>query len=132
MRLKTGALIAGIVAVGISAVPIVLQAQPNPDRSDRPEPVELNLTAAQKAQIAKIGEEARTQIDRILTTEQQAQVKAGMEQTHQKGVGQAEPPIQLTPEQNTQLDQIMQASRQRMEAVLTLDQLQKLRQGRPF
>lgn len=110
----------------------------------------LNLTPEQKAQMQQIRESTRAQIEGILTQEQKNQLNAAREQMRarrQQGgqAGQAGQPgqprqrgqrgqmwssLNLTPEQNAQMQRIREESKQRMEAILTPEQRQQMQQMR--
>ncbi len=131
MKLKITSILAGILALGAIATPIIAHAETTPD-SDGLGPIpqqifsSLNLTAAQKAQLKQIGQSTRSQIQGLLTPQQQQQ----MQQVRAEGQKLREmvKGLNLTLEQKTKIREIMQASRQQMEGVLTPQQREQLRQ----
>nr|WP_290224515.1 hypothetical protein [Trichocoleus desertorum] len=109
----------------------------------------LNLTAEQKAQMQQIHQETKAAMEQVLTAEQRQQLEAAKAQRQaakaerqaagaQGQEGQARPQgqarerrgpfanLNLSAEQQTRIQEIKQASRQRMESVLTEEQRQKL------
>ncbi|MEP0869974.1 hypothetical protein NDA01_09180 [Trichocoleus desertorum AS-A10] len=106
----------------------------------------LNLSAEQRTQMQQIHEETKAAIEQVLTAEQRQQLEAikaqrqatRAERQAARVEGQARPQgetrerrgpfanLNLSAEQQTRIQEIKQASRQRMEAVLTEEQRQKL------
>ncbi|MBW4488010.1 MAG: hypothetical protein KME12_09490 [Trichocoleus desertorum ATA4-8-CV12] len=106
----------------------------------------LNLSTEQKAQMQQIHQETKAAIEQILTAEQRQQLEAAKAQRQAaraerqatRPEGQARPQgeakerggrlanLNLSADQQTRIREIKQASRQRMEAVLTEEQQQKL------
>jgi Spy/CpxP family protein refolding chaperone len=112
----------------------------------------LNLSAEQKAQMQQIHQETKAAMEQVLTPEQRQRLEAAKAQRQAtraerqaaRSQGQASPQRQaraqgqtgerrgplanlnLSAEQQTRIQEIRQASRQRMEAVLTEEQRQKL------
>ncbi|MBD3880327.1 Spy/CpxP family protein refolding chaperone [Phormidium tenue FACHB-886] len=86
----------------------------------------LNLTADQQTQLLQIRQDARTQLEALLTPEQRSQVQTALAQ------GDALPTLiqslNLTESQRTQGWQILGNSRQQAESVLTAEQEQRIRQ----
>jgi Spy/CpxP family protein refolding chaperone len=128
MKFKLSALIAGIAAIAITAAPTVVQAEPNNSRMNG---AELNLTTEQKAQLQQIGQETRSQMESVLTPQQREQLKANASQAPRTGNRQAATAqLNLSDEQISKIQQIRKSSEERMQAVLTPEQLQKIRQFR--
>jgi len=84
---------------------------------------QLNLTDAQKAEMQRIHESTRQQMDTILTAEQKEQLRVAKEQRQR-------PNLNLTEEQRTRMKEVRQSSKTQMEAVLTDTQRQQLEQLR--
>ncbi|MDZ7962018.1 MAG: P pilus assembly/Cpx signaling pathway, periplasmic inhibitor/zinc-resistance associated protein [Aulosira sp. DedQUE10] len=92
MKVKTLSLLAGAIALTLTATPFAAQAQrgfssrqqvaqvPNAQRPDKGPWQQLGLTDAQKTQIQQIKRDSRTQIEGILTQEQKDQLKAQFQQ----------------------------------------------------
>lgn len=80
----------------------------------------LNLTDAQSAQIEAIRTETKSQMEALLTPEQQATLSAGDE--GRKGFRN----FDLTDEQREQMQAIHEASHEKINAVLTPEQRQQL------
>ncbi|QIR40147.1 P pilus assembly/Cpx signaling pathway, periplasmic inhibitor/zinc-resistance associated protein [Tolypothrix sp. PCC 7910] len=96
MKVKTLSLVAGAIALTLTATPFAAQAQrgfsghkqvvaqntngQRGERSNKGAWQQLGLTDAQKTQIQQIRRDTRTQIEGILTQEQKDQLKAQFEQ----------------------------------------------------
>ncbi|MBD1862547.1 MULTISPECIES: Spy/CpxP family protein refolding chaperone [Trichocoleus] len=154
MKLKLIPLLAGAIAMTLAAAPLatqVVQAQSDTGTPSQSGPRmkgmnALNLSAEQRAQMQQIHAEAKAQIEQVLTAEQRQQLEAAKEQRQAtraerqaaRAQGQARPQgenrerrgpfanLNLSAEQQTRIQEIKQASRQRMEAVLTEEQRQTL------
>ncbi|MEA5507818.1 P pilus assembly/Cpx signaling pathway, periplasmic inhibitor/zinc-resistance associated protein [Halotia wernerae UHCC 0503] len=146
MKLKSLSLIAGAIALTLTAIPFTVKAQTTSSspvivaqtpRKERGFWQSLGLTDAQKAQMQSIRRDTRAKIEAILTPEQkaklaaaketrQAQRQAGQGQRPGKGKGWAE--LNLTEAQKTQMRQIRESSKQQMQALLTPEQQAKLKQ----
>jgi Spy/CpxP family protein refolding chaperone len=128
MKFKPSVFIAGIAAIAITATPAVVQAGPNNSRMGG---AELNLTAEQKAQLQQIGQETRSQIESLLTPQQREQLRANASQGPRTGNRQAATAqLNLSDEQISKIQEIRKSSDERMQAVLTPEQLEKIRQFR--
>ncbi len=92
---------------------------------------ELGLTDSQKARLAEIRNNTRTEIDKILTPEQrqQRQQRQANSQNRQEGRNRGSK-ANLTDAQKADIKKIMQSSRADMEAVLTPEQKVKFDQLR--
>ncbi|NJL63970.1 MAG: P pilus assembly/Cpx signaling pathway, periplasmic inhibitor/zinc-resistance associated protein [Methylacidiphilales bacterium] len=93
---------------------------------------ELGLTDAQKSDLARIRNNTRTEIDRILTPEQrqQRQQRQATSQNRQGRRNGGFKALNLTEDQKANIRRVMQASKSDMEAVLTPEQKQKFEQLR--
>ncbi|MDP5337921.1 MAG: P pilus assembly/Cpx signaling pathway, periplasmic inhibitor/zinc-resistance associated protein [Nodularia sp. (in: cyanobacteria)] len=152
MKLKPLSLLAGAIALTVTAIPFAVQAQmrsssplqmaqmPGRGKGERGPWQRLNLTEAQKAQMQTIRSNTRAQIEAILTPEQKATLAAAKEarqaqrQAGQAGQGQRGPKgwanLNLTEQQKTQLRQIRESSQQQIQAVLTPEQRQQMQEMR--
>jgi periplasmic protein CpxP/Spy len=137
MQLKVIPILAGAIALTFAATPLMVNAEPNPNAplpGEGSQPFKkiegLNLTQDQKDKIKEIRENTRTQIQGILTTEQQEQFKTAMQSGQRQRPRQVFATLNLTEQQKTQIRQIMQTSKQQMQAVLTPEQQQKVEQFR--
>ncbi len=148
MKLKPLSLLAGAIALTVTAIPFAVQAQmrsssplqvaqmPGRGKGERGPWQRLNLTEAQKAQMQTIKSNTRAQIEAILTPEQKATLAAAKEarqaqrQAGQPGQGQRGPKgwanLNLTEQQKTQMRQIRESSKQQMLAILTPAQRQQV------
>lgn len=82
---------------------------------------QLNLTDAQKAQIQKIHESKRQQMDAILTSAQKEQLRVARAQGQRAN-------LNLTEDQKAKMKAVHTAAKSEMEAVLTAEQKQKLQE----
>lgn len=157
MKLKTLSLVAGAIALTLSATPFAVKAQPGfsanklvaqAQNTQTPKArknaiwEQLGLTDSQKSQIEAIRRDTRTQMEAVLTQEQknqiQAQLQARQAQRGQRQAGQqpSQRPkkgfgaLNLTDAQKTQMKQIMQSSQQKIQEVLTPEQRTKLQELR--
>jgi protein CpxP len=89
-----------------------------------PPPPRLNLSADQETQLRQIHQNAEAQIDRILTAEQQQQLKAALnqDQPFPEAIGT----LTLSDTQQTQLQSIFHSVWEQSEAVLTPEQRQQM------
>lgn len=145
MKLKPLSLLAGAIALTVTAIPFAVQAQmtsssplqiaqmPGRGRGMKAAWERLNLTAVQKAQMQTIRSNTRNQIQAILTPEQKAKL-ADAKQARQAGQGQRGPKgwanLNLTEQQKTQMRQIRESSKEQMLAILTPEQRQQMEEMR--
>ncbi|OUL37445.1 P pilus assembly/Cpx signaling pathway, periplasmic inhibitor/zinc-resistance associated protein [Nostoc sp. T09] len=157
MKVKALSLVAGAIALTLTATPfavkaqqgfssnrLVAQAQNTQTPKARKNGIwqQLGLTDAQKSQIQAIRRDTRTQMEAVLTQEQRDQIKAQFQarqaQRGQRQAGQqpGQRPkggfaaLNLTEAQKAQMKQIMQSSQQKIQAVLTPEQQAKFQQLR--
>ncbi|MEA5616304.1 P pilus assembly/Cpx signaling pathway, periplasmic inhibitor/zinc-resistance associated protein [Cronbergia sp. UHCC 0137] len=145
MKFKTLSLIAGAIALTLTATPFTVQAQTNFSA-----PIQiaqgkggwnkLGLTDAQKAQMQEIRRNTKAQIEQVLTSEQKAKLKAMMQerkaQRQNGGEGQRQgrkrgdvfAALNLTETQKSQMRQIRESAKQQRDAVLTPAQKQQMEQ----
>lgn len=132
-------MVAGAIAVALSATPMLVKAQ---DNTIPPVPgnfqefqqkmaERLNLTQEQQNQLKQIRENTRSQIEAVLTQEQlqklQAAKQAGGRRGNRRDVWAS---LNLTQEQKNKIKEIRQSTKQQMQAVLTPEQQAKLQQMR--
>ncbi|MBW4475591.1 MAG: P pilus assembly/Cpx signaling pathway, periplasmic inhibitor/zinc-resistance associated protein [Tolypothrix brevis GSE-NOS-MK-07-07A] len=143
MKLKNLSLIAGAIALTLSATPFVVNAQPISQTATEVKPPhnspfeQLGLTDAQKTQIKEIRRNSRTQMEAILTPEQKQQLEAAkqarQDQPRQER-SQGERPkkgfasLNLTPEQKTKMREIKESEKNQIQAILTPEQQQQLKE----
>lgn len=143
MKLKSLSLLAGAIALTVTAMPFAVQAQMTPSSSLQMAQMmggrrrgmkgaweRLNLTDAQKAQMQTIRSNTRDKIAAVLTPEQKAKVEdakqGGLEQMKKKVWAD----LNLTEQQKTQIRQIRESSKEQMLQVLTPEQRQQLEEMR--
>ncbi|MEH1791128.1 MULTISPECIES: Spy/CpxP family protein refolding chaperone [unclassified Nostoc] len=159
MKLKVLSLVAGAIALTLTATSFAVDAQtasPSPlllaqtPQKERGPWKDLNLTDAQKTQIQTIRRDSRTKFEAVLTPEQKAKLEAA-KQAHQAErqarkaqgqTGQGQPgqhhgrkkgnfaDLNLSEAQKTQMRQIRESEKQQIQAVLTPEQRQKIEQFR--
>jgi len=139
-KLFAGAIAAVVLSTGLVTE---VSAQP-PSNGSQPQIMAgrghaaLNLTPEQEAQMKQIRSSTRAQIETVLTPAQKEQLNAvrGEERGQGRGRGhrrQIWEQLNLTPQQQAQIDRIRQESKEKMNAVLTpqqREQLQQMRQNR--
>ncbi|WGV26237.1 Spy/CpxP family protein refolding chaperone [Halotia branconii] len=149
MKLKSLSLIAGAIALTLTAIPFTVKAQTSSSsplivaqtpKKQRGAWQGLELTDAQKAQMQSIRRDTRAKIEAILTPEQKAKLaaaKQARQAQRQAGQGQRQAnrgqrkgwvELNLTEAQKTQMRQIRESSKQQMQAILTPEQQAKLKQ----
>lgn len=154
MKIKLMPMLAGVLVLGAVAAPFAVNAQANPSakllmaqaeqgqrQGKEGKWAKLNLTDAQQQQMRQIKQETRAQIEAVLTPEQRAQMET-MKQNRQGQNGQRQArqgqgrrggmmaSLNLTPEQEASIKQIMESQKARMDQVLTPEQRQQLEQMR--
>ncbi len=128
MKLKITSIFAGLLALTAIATPAIVHAQPADLSGPIPQQMfsGLNLSEAQKTQLKQIGQSIRSQIQAVLTPQQQEQMKQVRAQREK--LRETVTSLNLTTEQKTKIREIMQSARQQMEGVLTPEQQAQLRQ----
>lgn len=139
MKIKLMPMLAGAIVLGAIATPFALNAQANPSvqpllaqaQQHQSKWSRLNLTEQQQQQMSQIKEETRTQMQSILTPEQQQKLQAAM-QNGQGRNNQAwrEVMASLTDEQKAKKRELMQQQKSRFEGILTAQQKQQMEQMR--
>lgn len=147
-----------IVLLSLASTLPALAQSPNsttpPQRREKMgKPNFLNFTPEQQAQMEQIRQQERAAIDNILTAEQKAQLQSDRQNRQPRQRGQnlgtpgngqprgQRPPmgnpgqpggpfasLNLTADQRSQIETVMQSSRQKMDALLTAEQRQQLQQ----
>lgn len=144
MKIKLMPMLAGAIVLGAAAIPFAVNAQANSSgqqllaqaqqrqrQGKEGKWAKLNLTDAQKQEMRRIKEETRTQMQSILTPEQQATVQAAMQNGQGRNrQGWKEIKESLTDAQKAQMRTLMEQQKARIEALLTDDQKQQLQQMR--
>lgn len=126
---------AGVFVFAVATTPLSIQAQPqNQANQDFPALAGIDLTSQQKNQLGQIGKDGRAQIESILTPEQKNRLKASSPQDSdmKKNSLSTLSGMNLSPEQESKIKEIQQSTREKVQAVLTPEQKQKIRQKRMF
>jgi len=144
MKLKNLSLIAAAIALSLTAVPFAVNAQINPQTPTQVKPVRekglfqrLGLSEQQKNQMQEIRRNSRTKMEAILTPEQLQQLQAAKQERQgqprqQRGQGQRSKmgfaSLNLTEEQKTKMREIRESEKNQIQAILTPEQQQQLKQ----
>ena len=140
-------ILAAVITVGLSATPMLVQAQDTttpPARGEFKERMaeRLNLTQEQKNQLKQIRENTRSQIESVLTEEQRQKLQAAKQAGGQQAGGRRGKhrdvwaSLNLTQEQKDAIKKIRQSAKEQMKNVLTpqqqaqLEQMMQNRRGR--
>lgn len=141
MKTKLMPLLAGLITISAVATPLLVKAQdeapirpPQATQQHRQgQRSQLNLSDAQKQQLRQIEQDTRTQMQAVLTSEQQEKLKTliqqnrqGNRQKHQDVWSQ----LNLSDAQKTKIQEIRQAQKTQMDAVFTPEQKQQMQQMR--
>jgi periplasmic protein CpxP/Spy len=118
----------GLLGGALMLLPVAAKAQESGALQQFPALEQLDLTAEQEAQITQVRQDARTQLEGVLSAEQQQSVKTSMEQgaTSREAIA----PLDLSSEQRTQLRSIQQSIRQDIANILTPEQQHQVQQYR--
>ncbi|WP_315789349.1 Spy/CpxP family protein refolding chaperone [Fischerella sp. JS2] len=139
MTLKKLSLLAGAVALSLTALPFAVQAQTTSSPflvAQVPQgkgPLQnLGLTEAQKAQIAEIRRNTKAKMDAVLTPQQREQLANARQnrQANRQDRRNIKASLNLTEDQKAQMRQIMKSQKSQIDAVLTPEQRQQLQQMR--
>ncbi len=145
MKVKLIPLLAGLITLSAVATPLLVKAQDEapiqPTQTTHQHRQgkwdKLNLTDAQKQQLRQIEKDTHDQIQGVLTSEQQAQLKAARQNHQHHQPGQAHQgrqnvmaSLNLSEAQKAKIKEIRQAQKARMDAVFTAEQKQQMQQMR--
>ncbi len=143
MKLKNLYLIAGAIALSLSATPFIVNAQQMAQTATQVKqahngPFErLGLSEEQKTKIKEIRRNSRTQMDAVLTPEQKQQLEAAKQARQgqprqQRGQGEGGKKgwasLNLTEEQKTKMREIRESEKNQIQAILTPQQQQQLKE----
>ena len=136
MKIKLMPMLAGVIALGVVATPLIVKAQAN--TSDQQQTThqhhqsiwdKLGLSDQQKAQIHQIHQDTHTQMQSILTQAQQAQLQAptpnGQGKNHQAW---RQVMASLSSDQKAKMQELRQQEKSRIEGILTPAQKQQWQQ----
>jgi protein CpxP len=138
MKYQNLSLIAGIIALSLTATPITAYAQNTTslptiiaqeiEESEEDVYKKLGLTEEQKTEIKQICSNTKAEINKILTPEQQQQLNT-KEQNCLGRDGRGElASLNLSSDQKTKIKQILESEKAKIEEVLTDEQEAKLQQ----
>ncbi|MBW4513478.1 MAG: P pilus assembly/Cpx signaling pathway, periplasmic inhibitor/zinc-resistance associated protein [Scytonematopsis contorta HA4267-MV1] len=139
MKVQKLPLIVGAIVISLTAATSAVQAeitaqrplivaQNAQNRQNNNKWERLNLTQEQRTQIEAIKRETRSQIEGILTPEQRQQAQTAWNNNGGDKPKNGLRNLNLSDEQRTQVREIMRSSKEKMEAVLTDEQKEQLRQ----
>ncbi|HEY9651141.1 MAG TPA: hypothetical protein V6C95_10800 [Coleofasciculaceae cyanobacterium] len=124
MKLKLIPMLAGVLAAAAIAVtPLVAVAQAPQSEATR---TRITLSDEQHTQLEQIQAETISQIQSVLTKEQNTQLMASLQ--NGQGLNGVE---NLSDEQLTQIQTILQQFNERIGGILTPEQIQQIEQGQP-
>jgi Spy/CpxP family protein refolding chaperone len=137
MKIKLKSVVAGILALGqssaiaaiaataITLTPVAAQAQGvNPITEIFPVLTGVDLTAAQKIQLAELGSSVQTEIGKIVSPEQRKQFQASLGQG--KGFAEALAAMNITADQQKQMQTMFVSVRTQLVSTFTPAQRQKI------
>lgn len=125
MNIKILPLLASVAAITLTTAPLAIQSPAQAYPASRFSQ-ELNLTAEQIAQMEQIRENIKSQMEAVLTPEQQQQIQTMRTEGRQQG--RAMKSLNLSEAQRTQMREIHRSAREQMQNVLTEEQRQQLRE----
>ena len=129
MKIKLLPLVAGIATLSIVAAPFILNAQKSnafPPEGPPPGLAGINLTSEQQAKFDQMRDSVDSQIEGILTPQQQQHFRRVRELRQE--LRQEMEALNLSEDQKKQMHSFMRANRDQMDNILTDEQKQKLRQ----
>ncbi|NJR40534.1 MAG: hypothetical protein HC781_19000 [Leptolyngbyaceae cyanobacterium CSU_1_4] len=121
--------VGGILSGAIALMPALTQAQETANPLPKfPALEQLNLTPDQEAKLTQIRQNTRTQLENLLTAEQQETFKDKMSQgaTFREAIAAMNP----SEEQRTQIRNTLRSARQSASEILTPEQRQQAREWR--
>lgn len=129
MKIKLLPLVAGIATLSLLTAPLILNAQKSNAFPPEGPPglAGLNLTPDQQAKLDKMRDSVDSQIEGILTPQQQQNFRRVRELRQE--LRQEMEALNLTEDQKNQMHSFMRANRDQMDSILTDEQKQKLREG---
>ena len=133
MKLKLMQVLAGVIALTVTAAPLAVKAEPNQPSQPAPDQVQnrrefagVEFTQQQKERLAQISRDTRAQLEKILTPKQREQFKAAMQSP--QGRQAAIAAMNLSPQQQTQVRQIVESAQSQAQTILTPKQRQQIQQ----
>ena len=135
MKVRASLFVTSAIALGLTAFPLAVKAQPNSSAlaqvAPQREKVSLQnwgLSDTQRAQIREIREKIRAQLKSVLTSKQQEQLNAAMQNPQARRA--AFHNLNLTQDQKNHMQQIMKSQETQIEGILSPQQKQQLQQYR--
>lgn len=137
MKIKLKSVLAGVLALGqssaiaalaataITLTPVAVKAQGvNPITEIFPVLTGVDLTAAQKIQLAELGSNVQTEIGKIVSPEQRKQFQTSLGEG--KGFTEALAAMNITPDQQKQMQGMFVSIRTQLVSTFTPAQRQKI------
>lgn len=136
MKFKNLSLLAGAIALSLTAVPYTASAKPAQQLAQATQqkpsiapPPQITLSPQQQEQVKKINAQVRTQIEGVLNPKQRQQLKASLQA--RRTPSQITSDLKLTPKQGEQLRKIVATSQKQIfDNVLNEQQRQQIVQYR--
>lgn len=125
LALAQSSAIAAIAATAITLTPVAAKAQSvSPITEIFPVLTGVDLTAAQKIQLAELGSSVQTEIGKIVSPEQRKQFQTALGQG--KGFTEALAAMNITPDQQKQMQGVFVSVRTQLVSTFTPAQRQKI------
>ncbi len=131
MKVRASLFVACAIALGLSAAPLAVKAQSNSSAPTQVAPQtqksplqSLGLSETQQAQIQAIRQKTREQMKNVLTSQQQEQLTAAMQNPQARRAALQN--LNLTEDQKDKMQQIMKSQETQIEAILTPQQKKQL------
>ncbi|MGI2906830.1 hypothetical protein [Tolypothrix sp. VBCCA 56010] len=135
MKFKNLSLIAGAIALSLTAVPFSVKAETTksapiqlaqnpPAKPPAQSGIQIQLTPQQQTEFRKIDNGIRDQVQKVITPQQLQQIQTAREAG--KSPSEVSAAANLTPQQQAELQKIFITSQQKKEALLNADQKAQL------
>jgi hypothetical protein len=116
--------IAAIAAATIAVTPVVVKAQTVPITELFPILSGVELTVQQKIQLVELGSQTQTEFEKIVTPEQRSQFQKALAEG--KGFVEALGAMNISSEQQTQLQEVFRSTQTQLVSTFTPTQRQKI------
>lgn len=127
MKIRLISWLASGLMFSTSMLPLMARADSNSATYLSPALAEVQLTPSQQAQLEALSEQTQSQLENLLTSEQQAQFNNALSQGN--GVRSAARSLNLSFRQRRQMRNILQTMRSQLDTILTAEQRQQIQQS---
>jgi Spy/CpxP family protein refolding chaperone len=127
MKIRWISWLASGLIISTSILPLVARADSKLATYLSPVLAELQLTPSQQTQLEALREQTQSQLENLLTPEQQAQFNNVLSQGN--GIRSAARSLNLSFKQRRQMKNIVQTMRSQLERILTPEQRQQIQQS---